>query len=305
MLSAKAVGDFGLGADLDDQSPRANIGAASSPNNNYRHNHIGVQEMAWAQSFFDGHFVAMAGLINQTNYLDINRYANSAHGQFLNSALVNSQVLPAPSNNLGLNFQWQPVDGFYAMLGLGPNNQQLGQNPAHDVSNENFSYVGELGLVVSDLWGLGQGTYRLQPFTATFDGKSGNGIALNLEQQLGAGSPLGAFARVGVGDHVTGSIPGGVQAQASAGLAMLAPFGQRGPFSYHNNDFAGIGFVWSEVVDDPTFEHRNEYGVELTMAIQLTPSATIQPDLQFVWDPVSNPDSGPAIVAQIQLNIAW
>jgi porin len=304
-VSAKVVGDFGLGTDLDEQSPDRNIGAISSPNGNYRHNHVGVEELAWAQSFVDGEFVVMAGLINQTNYLDINKYANSLHGQFLNSSLVNSLVIPAPSNNLGLTLQWQPVDSFYAMLGLGPNNQNLGQNPTHDVSQDNFSYVGELGLVLSDVAGLGPGTFRLQPFAATWEGKDGHGIAVNLEQQLGPTSPLGAFARVGFGDRATASIPGSVETQVSAGLAMLAPFGERGLFSGHNNDFAGLGFVWSKAANDPTIDHQDEYAVELTMAIQLTPTSTIQPDLQCVWNPINNPDSGPSIVAQLQLNIAW
>lgn len=304
-LTTKVVGDVGLGVDLKGQSPRSNIGAISSPNNNYRSTTGAMEELAWAQSFADGRFIAMVGQINQTNYLDINRYANTAHGQFLNSALSNSEVLPAPGNNLGINVQWQPVETFYAMFGFGPNNQALGASVWRDVSADNVSYVGEIGFVLHDVWGLGPGTYRAQPFVATVNGDTGGGVAFNVGQQLGVNSPLGCFARVGFGDDVTGSISGSVKTQVTAGLAMLSPFGERGFFSSPNDDFAGMGFVWSQPVDTPGLDHQDEYALELTCAIQLTPTSTIQPDLQFVWDPINNPDGGPATVFQIQLNIAW
>jgi carbohydrate-selective porin OprB len=310
-VTAKTVGAIGLGVDLDEQNVRSNIGALVSPNNNYHSVNFAFEEVAWAQSFVDGEFVVMVGQVNQTNYLDINRYANSSHGQFMNAALVNSMVLPAPGNNLGVNVQWQPADGLYLMFGMGPNNQGLGDNPWRDVSADNVSYVGELGVVVPDVCGLGPGTYRVQPFIATFDGDVGGGVAFNVEQQLGAESPLGFFTRVGFGDDVTGSVPGAVKTQVSAGLALLSPFVQREDrdyFSRANNDFAGIGFAWTQPVEvtGATGQfHEDEYALELTCAIQLTPTTTIQPDLQFVWDPINNPDGGPATVFQIQLNIAW
>ncbi len=304
-MTAKVGGDLGLGVNLQEQSIRTNIGAIASPNNNSHSREFAVEQLAWAQSFADGELVLMLGMINQTNYLDINRYANSSHGQFMNSALVNSMVIPAPGNNMGVNIQWQPVDGFYAMFGAGPNNQDLGTSPFHGISSGNVSYVAEFGFIASDFCGLGPGVLRVQPFVATWEGDAGGGIAFNVEQQLGKDSPLGVFGRLGFGDDVTGSVPGGVKNQASVGLAMLSPFTRHGCFSQPNNDFAGIGFVWSQPVDAPGLDHRDEYALELTWAFQITPTATIQPDLQFVWDPINNPSDGPATVFQIQLNIAW
>lgn len=304
-ITWKSVGATGLGVDLHEQNPRKNIGAAVSPNNNYHSQNFGIEQCAWAQSFADGRFVAMIGQVNQTNYLDINRYANTAHGQFMNAALVNSMVLPAPGNNLGINLQWQPYEHFYAMFGVGPNNQDLGQNPWRDVSSDNVSYVGEFGFVLHDVGGLGPGTYRVQPFLATAQGELGGGVGFNLDQQLGKESPLGVFARAGFGDDDTASVPGAVKSQVSAGLALLSPFQSSGMFSQPNDDFAGVGFVWTQPSDSPSLDHEDEYALELTCAIQLTPTSTLQPDLQFVWDPANNPDGGPSTVFQIQLNIAW
>jgi hypothetical protein len=39
--------------------------------------------------------------------------------------------------------------------------------------------------------------------------------------------------------------------------------------------------------------------------LQVTPTAKLQPDLQIVWNPVHNPDLGPATALQLQLDFAW
>jgi hypothetical protein len=61
--------------------------------------------------------VALAGAINQGNYIDANAYANSGRGQFINSALINSMVLPLPAYGYGVNLQWQPSNDWYTLLG--------------------------------------------------------------------------------------------------------------------------------------------------------------------------------------------
>jgi len=61
--------------------------------------------------------VLLAALVDQSNYLDANTYAHNSQGQFLNSAFVNSGVLPFAFNNLGLNVQWQPTESWYLMFG--------------------------------------------------------------------------------------------------------------------------------------------------------------------------------------------
>jgi len=67
----------------------------------------------------DGKVVMLAGMVDQGNYFDANSYANNSQGQFLNSAFVNSLVLPLPYNNLGLNLQFQPDERWYVMFGTG------------------------------------------------------------------------------------------------------------------------------------------------------------------------------------------
>jgi len=82
--------------------------------------------------FLDGSAVLVAGSINQENYLDKNAYAHTGRGQFINSALINSMVLPLKANNLGLNLQCQPRDDWYAMIGASVGNAPEGQLPWTD-----------------------------------------------------------------------------------------------------------------------------------------------------------------------------
>jgi carbohydrate-selective porin OprB len=68
----------------------------------------------------------------------------------------------------------------------------------------------------------------------------------------------------------------------------------------------GIGFAWSRSKDDaPSLYHTNEYVLEAGYALQLTPTAKLQPDIQVVWNPAYNPSAGPATVFQLQLEFAW
>ena len=73
-----------------------------------------------------------------------------------------------------------------------------------------------------------------------------------------------------------------------------------------SNDLLGVGFVWSQPsATTQTIHHGNEYVLETFYALQLTPTMKLQPDLQVVWNPVYSPEAGPAVVAQLQLSLAW
>lgn len=287
------------------QTPQGNLGsltdplaAVSGPNGGR------ISELAWQQSLLHGQLVVVGGLVNQSGYLDANSYANNSQGQFMNSALVNSMVLPLPYNNLGANVQWQPNDDWYLMFGTGANNQPPGGSPFTALGFSNWSYLFEFGLTPSDMLGLGHGTYRLQPFVATVDGQTQTGLGLNLGQQLGKDSPFGWFGRFGVGG--TKVAVQGARCQIATGFAMQAPLQYAGLAPSLSNDYAGVGFIWSQ--PSASLEpaaHANEYGIESMYVLQLTPLASLQPDLQVIANPVNNPNAGCAVVFQLQLNLTW
>ena len=266
---------------------------------------IAVAELAWQHSFADGKLVALAGVIDQANYLDVNAYANFSLGQFLNSAFVNSQVLPLTAGNFGLNVQWQPDGDFYAILGVGPNNAAAGAPPWDDVGGDNMSYLLEAGFAPSDLAGLGPGAYRLQPFIASVEGTTQGGVGFNFNQQLGRKSPFGVFARLGVGAEKVTDV-GGARAQTAAGIVLQSPLHRLGLLGEGQSNFFGLGFVWSQPAESlRPAAHANEYGVELLYFFQITATAFVTPDLQFIIDPADNADLGSSLVFQLPLVTTW
>ncbi|MFO0873901.1 MAG: carbohydrate porin [Phycisphaerales bacterium] len=308
-VSTEVDGGSGLGIDWATQGPRNNIGSFGLLDYNWTGVDLFLGELAWAQSFLGGELVVSAGVLDQTNYFDLNIYSNTAFGQLKNSAFVENPVIPMPGNNLGFNIQWQPADWIYAMFGVGSNNQLPGQSPVRNVSASDLSYLLEIGLVGKDVLGLGAGVYRLQPFAATTGGESGGGFAVNFQQALGKNGPFGAFGRFGVSNGIASGL-GLASAAASGGIVMVAPFSpssdgaskSAGLFAASNNDYAAVGFKWTQAGQSASLVHRDEYALELTYVMQITPTMTLQPDLQFVWDP-SYSSKNSAIVFQLSLNV--
>jgi porin len=293
-----------LGGGESGQSVAANIGSLTNPLQ-FHSSHSGwrVPELAWQQSFDSGRVVALAGVVDQGNYLDVNSYANSGRGQFMNSALVNSMVLPLPSYNYGLNLQWQPAHDWYGMVGYSVGNAGPGDSPGTNFSWQAWSLEWEVGWAPDDAFGLGRGVYRIQPFLARTQGPVQGGLSFNFEQQLGRNSPFGWFGRFGFGGS---QVSGGAKAQIGTGLVMNAPLKRLGWVPRLSNDLLGAGFVWSQPsATTQTVHHDNEYVFETFYTLQLTPASILQPDLQVVWNPAFNPDPGPAVVFQLQLVLKW
>jgi porin len=304
-VSTEVNAQVGLSSASRTQTPQGNLQTIVNPNATvFGPNGAWLSELAFQQSLAEGKVVVLAGMVDQSNYLDANTYANNSQGQFMNSAFVNSVVLPFSFNNLGLNLQWQPIKSWYAMVGTGANNQLPGNSPFANLSSDNWSYLLEIGFTPKDVLGLGPGTYRLQPFLATVQGTTGEGIGLNLEQQLGTNSPFAWFGRFGVGDsQVTLD---GAAAQVATGLAIQAPLKNAGLLPKRSNDYLGAALVWSQpsAAVKPT-AHTDEYGLEVTYVLQLSPLTSLQPDLQYIWDPVNNPNADHNLVFQLQLNLTW
>jgi len=293
----------GIGYAGQHQDAGRNLGTVTDPTGIWSNvNGIRVPELAWGQSFLDGELVALAGVVNQGNYIDQNAYAQSGRGQFLNSALIESHVLPLPQYNFGLNLQWQPLREWYAMAGASAGNSRAGYEPWTEFNFNTWSLLWELGYAPNDVFGLGPGIYRVDPFLSQVEGSSGGGLSFNLQQQLGQRSPFGWFGRFGFGGE---EVSNGAAAQIGTGFVM------QGPFKYlilerTSNDLLGVGFVWSQPsATSKTVYHQNEYIAEVFHAIQFTPTLRLQPDFQFVTNPAFNRDHDHAMVFQLQLVLAW
>jgi porin len=166
-ISSQMGVKVGLDKAGNSQSPQSNLGTLTDPTGVWSGvNGLRVKELAWQQSLFEGQLVAVAGVVNQANYFDANTYANSGRGQYFNSALINSMVMPLPAYNFGANVQWQPLPDWYGMIGGSVGNAPAGQVPWTDFSWNNWSLLGEFGYAPKDVFGLGPGVYRIQPFLA-------------------------------------------------------------------------------------------------------------------------------------------
>ena len=175
--------------------------------------------------------------------------------------------------------------------------------PWTDFSWEDWSLIGEFGYAPDNFLGLGPGVYRLQPFVAQKGGPTQGGLGLNLQQHLGPDSPFAWFGRFGFGGP---AVTADAKAQAGTGFVMQAPLKYAGLVPRLSNDLLGLGFVWSQpAATTKTVYHENEYVLETFYTLQLTPTMKLQSDFQIVWDPVFNPNAGPATVFQLQLNLAW
>ena len=286
------------------QTARTNIDSLTNPTEFWStHSGLRVPELAWQQSFFSGKAVVLAGVISQSNYLDANAYAETGRGQFINSALVNSQVLPLPSYSYGLNLQWQPSSDWYSLLGYSVGNARAGESPSTNFSWGSWSLEWEIGYAPDDFFGLGPGIYRIQPFLARANDTEQGGLSFNLQQQLGRHSPFGWFGRFGFGGS---QVSGGAKAQIGTGIVMQSPLKYAGWAPRLTNDTLGVGFVWSQPsATTKTVYHNNETVFETFYTLQVTPTSQLQPDLQIVWNPAFNPDAGPAVVFQLQYILKW
>lgn len=302
-ISTQIEAQSGLGTAAQTQDAKSNLGTVTDPTGIWSSKEgFRVPELAWQQSLSDGKWVVVAGMISQGNYFDANSYAQSGRGQFINSALINTMVMPLAHYDFGMNLQWQPQDEWYAMIGSSAGNASAGQRPWADFNWDNWSLIGELGYAPSDCFGMGPGIYRIQPFVARAGGPTQGGLCFNLQQQLGQDSPFGWFGRFGFGGS---EVSGGASAQIGTGFVMRGPF-EHLLFQRTSNDLLGVGFVWSQPsTTTKQVYHDNEYVLETVYALQLTPMMKLQPDLQVVWNPAHNPNSDHALVAQLQFVMTW
>ena len=302
-ISSQMEAKNGLDASGGSQSAKSNLGTLTDPTGIWSSvNGFRIPELAWQQSVRHGEIIAVAGMVSQQNYIDGNAYAASGRGKFINSALIHSQVLPLAQNNFGVNLQWQPLDEWYAMAGASMGDAPSGNSPWTDFSTANWSVPMELGYAPRDFLNFGPGVYRLQPFAAAVDGSSGGGLGCDLQQQLGAESPLGWYGRGGFGNS---KVSAGADRQIGSGFVWQGPF-EHLLVQRKSNDFFGVGFVWSQPSDTTKkIYHENEYVAETVYTLQLTPTIKVQPDFQMIWDPVFHKDASQATVFQIQLVLAW
>lgn len=295
--------DWGIGTNFNERrrSAQSSIGSLSNPQGSLRGGKgVFLPELALGWSGLNGRWVMMAGTLDTSNYLDQNAYTGSWAGGLMNQSFGYNPCLPLMWNNWGYLTAWQPTRDFYAMYATTGTSAGVNQNPLTRISSSNWVHIAELGFIHEDSLGLGPGTYRLQFTLTEHEGRSGCGGAINFQQQLGRSSHLGFFTRCGYMDPDAAAITG-VKAAATAGLVLQAPFRSSGWGSRSNAEQVYLGFLWQRpaATENPA-KHHDEYGLELGTVLQLTPTFFLQPDLQYIFNPIHSTGRDGALVFQLQ-----
>ena len=240
----------------------------------------------------------MIGTIDTSSYLDQNIYSADWNGNLMNEAFNFNPCLPLQWANWGYLTAWQPTHNFYAMYTTTGCNGRVNHNPFPFISSNAWVHLAEVGFITDDFYGLGEGTYRFQYTLTRYKGKTGCGAAVNIQQQLGQSSRLGFFTRCGVMDTDAATVSN-VRAAATAGLVLQAPFRSEGWGSRANNDQIALGFLWERAAE-AHYRHKDEYGLELSAVVQLTPTFFLQPDVQYIFNPIQQKDRSGEFIFQLQ-----
>ena len=192
---------------------------------------------AWGKysfEFDESNTLALSGgIIDSTDYVDENAYANCEYNQFLNQAFVNAPTGNFASYDIGAAAQW--AFGNFSASGV---IMDVGKND--DGNNYQF-YALQLAYPLET--GLGEGNYRIIGSLTSDnflnsdgddDNESLSSLTLSFDQQLG--KIIGAFLRLGIQDdaaaitweklysgglNISGGIWGREQDNIGIGIAYL------------------------------------------------------------------------------------
>jgi len=181
------------------------------------------------------------GIIDATDYVDENAYANDEYTQFMNEALVNAPNGFAPSYDIGGTVEWKVAD--WSIKGVGMN---VGEND--DGNNYNF-FAAQIGYTINTP--LGQGHYRLvgQGTSKDFLDQEGNeqnrwAALLSFDQQLG--DIFGAWIRFEWQDD---------DAVVNYDYLLSGGLNITGQWYGREKDNIGIGYAYLNGASDSDFDH--------------------------------------------------
>ena len=208
------------------------------------------------------------GIIDATDYVDENAYANDEYTQFMNQALVNGPNGFAPSYDIGGAVEWKI--GNWDITGVGMN---VGEND--DGNNYNF-FTAQIGYTVNT--SLGEGNYRLigqgtSKESLDKNGKKENRLAalLSFDQELG--DIIGAWIRFGWQDD---------DALVDYDYLLSGGLNITGKWYGREKDNIGIGYAYLNGADDSDFDYTQV--AEVYWRCVLNDYFAVTADFQYMAD---------------------
>ena len=243
---------------------------------------------AWYSHSFDsrgaGTLDLTGGIIDATEFLDTNAYANDGLTQFMNAALVNGPVAFLPSYDLGAAAQWELGNWSAAAAYM---------SVAENDDDQSYRFIG-LQAGYRLMTGLGEGNYRLMLTTTTedFSRPDGSGeealtgIMISCDQQLG--EVMGGWVRIGWQDD---SALVDYQELFSGGVNV------KGDKWGRSLDHLGLGFAHLSG-GNSAIDHSSV--IELYYRLVFTEIAALTLDFQYLIDNYNTGDDPKGLVSGIR-----
>lgn len=229
------------------------------------------------------------GIIDATEYLDTNRYANDGYTQFMNAALVNGPNFFAPSYDTGVVAEWQ--HGAIRLKGLA---MQVGEN----ASGNEYEYYA-VAVDVTTRTSAGEGNYRvsLAATSDDFTHPSGSwpegrqGVIFSLDQAFGP--VLGGFLRFGWQDDAAAV---DYRAIFSGGIDIVGSRWGRAA------DNIGIGYAW---LDGAGSGIDDTHVAEAYYRLVLDDAFAVSADLQYMKDDMVNDVGAEGFICGLRLTLEF
>ena len=248
---------------------------------------------AWGKYRFEfskSHTLGLTGgIVDSTDYVDLNAFANDEYNQFLNEAFVNAPTGNFVSYDIGGAVQW--AYGNFSANGVV---MDVGEN--QDDNNYQF-YTVQLAYRLETA--LGEGNYRITGSMTSDDFLNTDGTALkrlsaltlSFDQQLG--KIIGAFLRLGIQDDKA-SITW--EKMYSGGLNITGGIWGR------EQDNIGIGVTY---LDDGNTDLDNSLAAEAYVRFALNKMFAATADFQYLADDLSGAKNPNGWVGSIRITAAF
>lgn len=261
-----------------------------------------LTELWYQHMFFNDRLTLRAGLLDPTNTFDTNAYANDETTQFLSPGFINTHnmywgydsgtwmngITGAREQSIyGAELVWNPINLLSLSLG-----GYDGDGDMEDVARDAFGIV-ELGIHPS--FRGHKGNYRFNAWANnevestrwydTEDDKTGWGVGLSFDQEIC--KYFGIWGRYGYSDEDIYAL----QHTWSAGITVF------GKLWHRDNDTFAMAVGKSYMSDEyerkvlgANFNDDDEMHFEAYYRYQVNDYLALTPDIQMIWNPMSNDD---------------
>ncbi len=233
----------------------------------------GLTNLYWKQLIKGSDYAFAFGIMDPGEWLDHFPSLNTFK-YYLSEAFSNSPTMALPSQGVGFTFAISPISNFYLAGGIHDANGR----PEHFIAKnfDSFFSIREYFTWIEVGWKLGSFisgetvhvTYWRQDANKEQGIGESEGWNFSISTTIHGYIP---FIRVGISDGKAPTMRRLIQAGISTKVLR--------------KDYLGIGFHWGGPSDET---RRDQTGIEIFYAFQLTQHLSITPDIQWTFNPSFN-----------------